>query len=219
MNKKILDVTVICLLVCILFVTANIPEEHTEDICVVTEKNMQYTAAAGVSLTFSKYSFTTESDEETVIAKNEISRVTVPGEESQEETTEITEEQEETINTNRWNISLTQEEIDLLAKIVWLEARGEPVEGQKAVVEVVFNRMASVEYPDTLYDVLSQGNPTQFCSWKSRDRAQPTELEYQSIYEVLNGNTNILRNDTLYFSREALTPNLDQRIGEHSFCY
>ena len=67
----------------------------------------------------------------------------VPGEESQEETTEITEEQEETINTNRWNISLTQEDIDLLAKIVWLEARGEPVEGQKAVVEVVFNRMAS----------------------------------------------------------------------------
>ena len=65
---------------------------------------------------------------------------------------------------NRWNITLTQEEIDLLAKIVWLESQGEPTEGQEAVVEVVFNRMASEKYPDTLYDVLSQGNPTQFCS-------------------------------------------------------
>ena len=120
---------------------------------------------------------------------------------------------------NRWNITLTQEEIDLLAKIVWLESQGEPTEGQEAVVEVVFNRMASEKYPDTLYDVLSQGNPTQFCSWKNRERANPTEKEYTSIHEVLNGNTHILRNDTLYFSTEPLTPRLDRKIGGHSFCY
>ena len=29
----------------------------------------------------------------------------------------------------------------------------------------------------------------------------------------------ILRNDTLYFSTEPLTPRLDQKIGGHSFCY
>ena len=114
---------------------------------------------------------------------------------------------------------MTQEEIDLLAKIVWLESQGEPTEGQEAVVEVVFNRMASEKYPDTLYDVLSQGNPTQFCSWKNRERANPTEKEYTSIHEVLNGNTHILRNDTLYFSTEPLTPRLDRKIGGHSFCY
>ena len=120
---------------------------------------------------------------------------------------------------NRWGISLTDQEIDLLARIVWLEAGGEPVEGQEAVVEVIFNRMASDLYPDTLYDVLSQRNPVQFCSWRSRESAKPTEKEYQSIEQVLNGNTGILRNDTLYFSRKALTPRLDQRIGGHSFCY
>lgn len=121
--------------------------------------------------------------------------------------------------SNRWGISLTDQEIDLLARIVWLEAGGEPVEGQEAVVEVIFNRMASDLYPDTLYDVLSQQNPVQFCSWRSRESAKPTEKEYQSIEQVLNGNTGILRNDTLYFSRKALTPRLDQRIGGHSFCY
>lgn len=120
---------------------------------------------------------------------------------------------------NRWDITLSQEEIDLLAKIVWLESRGEPVEGQEAVVEVIFNRMVSGKYPTTVYEVLSQGNPVQFCSWKSRDRAEPTEKEYQSIQNVLDGKTNILRNDTLYFSTEPLTSRIDRQIGGHSFCY
>ena len=137
--------------------------------------------------------------------------------------TEIETESEEVIETveyeNRWGISLTEEEIDLLARIVWLEANGEPVEGQEAVVEVVFNRMASDLYPDTLYDVLSQGNPVQFVSWKNRDKAQPTEKEYDSIYNVLSGNTNLLRNDTMNFSTFMLTPNLDVQICCHYFCY
>ena len=120
---------------------------------------------------------------------------------------------------NRWNISLTDEEIDLLAKIVWLEANSEPVEGQEAVVEVVLNRMASDLYPDTLYDVLSQNNPVQFVSWKRRDKAHPTETEYQSIYNVLNGNTDLLRNDTMNFSTYPLTSNLDVKICCHYFCY
>ncbi len=86
-------------------------------------------------------------------------------------------------------------------------------------MEVVFNRMASDLFPDTLYDVLSQRNPVQFSSWKNRGIAKPTDKEYQSIRQVLNGNTGILRNDTIYFSTKALTPRLDKRIGGHSFCY
>ena len=133
-------------------------------------------------------------------------------------TEEIETEQSETYS-NRWGITLTEDETELLARIVWLEANGEPVEGQEAVVEVIFNRMASELFPDTLYDVLSQKNPVQFCSWKNREKAKPTEKEYESIRQVLYGNTQILRNDTLYFSTEPLTPNVDVRIGGHSFCY
>lgn len=120
---------------------------------------------------------------------------------------------------NRWNIYLTADEIDLLAKIVWVEACGEPSEGQEAVVEVVFNRMCSPDYPDTLYGVLSQDNPVQFCSWKLKDTAKPTEKEYQSIYRVLYGQTAILRSDTVYFSTFALTPQVDRKICCHCFCY
>ena len=227
MNKKILDVAVVCMLGVYLIAAANVGERTDSGV-------------------LSEYSFTTESDEETGISRNQVTRVTTPeGEESDEMVTEYDREDEteeledeavpaglaepvnpegtteETMSTieNRWNITLSEDEIDLLARIVWLESCGEPQEGQEAVVEVIFNRMASELYPDTLYDVLSQQNPVQFCSWKNREIAEPTEKEYQSIYNVLEGKTKILRNDTLYFSTEPLTPNLDCRIGGHSFCY
>lgn len=126
---------------------------------------------------------------------------------------------DEVVHENRWGIQLTEEEIELLAKIVWVEARGESETGQKAVVEVVLNRMVSEDFPDNLYDVLSQKNPTQFASWKLRETARPTEKEYTSIYEVLEGMTNILREDTVYFATKKLTGNLDLKIGGHYFCY
>ena len=132
--------------------------------------------------------------------------------------TTVTAAYEEKVS-NRWGIELTEDEIDLLAKIVWVEARGESEEGQRAVIEVIFNRMVSDLFPDTLYDVLSQKKPTQFSSWKLRDKARPTEKEYNSIYEVLNGNSNVLREDTLYFATKKLKSRLDVKIGDHYFCY
>ena len=120
---------------------------------------------------------------------------------------------------NRWHITLSPDETELLARIVWLESQGEPVKGQQAVVEVVFNRMRSDVYPDTLYEVLSQKNPVQFCSFKNRDRAKPTQKEYDSIQQVLDGKTRILRDDTMYFSTFPLTEHAEVKIGGHYFCY
>lgn len=219
MNKKILGATATLTFFLYLTVTSNIRESDSIEHAAVYETHAAVQNAteeddevsAKVGLVLSVDSFTTESDEAEVEKRN-TDIVTTP-----EET--VTEEEEEITATNRWGITLTEEEIDLLARIVWLEAGGEPELGQQAVVEVILNRMASDIYPDTLYDVLSQKHPVQFCSWKNREIAKPTEKEYRSIEEVLSGNTNILRNDTLYFSTRALTPNVDMRIGGHSFCY
>lgn len=227
MNKKILDVTVAAAFCICLIVAAKFDEKNNAQI-------ESETVTAGVCRVLSEYSFTTESDEKTGIAKKNVVIVAASleaedeliAENDKENQTKVSEEEvlteaqeDAVVYQNRWNISLTQEEIDLLARIVWLESCGEPQRGQEAVVEVIFNRIASDKYPNTLYDVLSQGNPTQFCSWKNRNIARPTEKEYQSIENVLNGNTNILRNDTLYFSTEPLTSRLDVVIGGHSFCY
>jgi len=247
MRKKILDAALLFAFALCLIVTSNIQEEaayvaEPENEAVPLQdqeaepEEMQF--SAGVAAAISANSFTTESDEKTGVEKKDVVLVTTSNDSEsnlEEETdgsvetnTEVSEsgQVEEVSGTsqapaynNRWNISLTDEEIDLLAKIVWLEANGEPVEGQEAVVEVVLNRMASDLYPDTLYDVLSQNNPVQFVSWKRRDKAHPTETEYQSIYNVLNGNTDLLRNDTMNFSTYPLTSNLDVKICCHYFCY
>ena len=123
--------------------------------------------------------------------------------------------------TNRWSIELTKDEIDLLAKIVWTESRGESDEGQRGICEVIFNRMIyEKEFKGSLTDVLSQkiGGSSQFCSWKLRDKAKPTDKEYDNIKKVLNGETDILDFDTVYFSTSPRNSDIAKHIGGHYFC-
>ncbi|WP_339640506.1 cell wall hydrolase [Jannaschia helgolandensis] len=44
-----------------------------------------------------------------------------------------------------------------LTEAIYFEARGEPLDGQVAVAEVVLNRVDSKRYPDTVCDVVNQG--------------------------------------------------------------
>ena len=70
MNKKILDVAVVCMLGVYLIAAANVGERTDSGV-------------------LSEYSFTTESDEETGISRNQVTRVTTPeGEKSDEIVTE-----------------------------------------------------------------------------------------------------------------------------------
>ena len=118
--------------------------------------------------------------------------------------------------SNRWGISLTHDEIDLLAKIVWVEARGECDEGKQAVVEVIFNRIISDDFPNTLVEVLCQDK--QFSSWEIKDTATPGDDIYNAIYAVINGETDILSEDVIFFARIPLTKNIYKVIGNHYFC-
>jgi hypothetical protein len=61
---------------------------------------------------------------------------------------------------------------DCLANAVYFEARGEPIEGQLAVAEVVLNRAASGRYPADLCQVVKQ--PWQF-SFVQRGRFPPAD--------------------------------------------
>ncbi len=120
-----------------------------------------------------------------------------------------------TSDKNKWGIELTEEEIDLLAKIVWLESQGETNKGQQAVIEVILNRMVSTNFKDTLYDVLSEEK--QFSTWKNRNKAKPTEKEYNNIHKVLNDETNILTIDTVFFATKPRNKNIETIIGGHYF--
>lgn len=113
-------------------------------------------------------------------------------------------------------IYLSDEEVDLLARIIWLEARGECFEGQQAVAEVVFNRMLSDAFPDSLYDVIYQEG--QFTTAYRVKEATPGETQYRAIYEALTG-TNVLPVEVVFFATTPENENVWGTIGGHTFCY
>ena len=123
---------------------------------------------------------------------------------------------------NRWGIQLDEIEQDMIARITMLEAGAEPDRGQQAVVEVILNRMYSDQFPDTVYEVLSQKDNgcSQFVTWKNRnmDAAKPSERVKRNVKAVLDGETHILPFKTMYFSLEKENGHIQCEIGNHVFC-
>lgn len=120
--------------------------------------------------------------------------------------------------SNRWGIMLTDEEINLLYRIVMLESGGEIPLGQQAVTEVILNRIVNPNFPNSLEGVLSEHK--QFAVWKNRNSANgnPTMQVIISVQQVLSGETNILPFNTVYFARRALNGRIQTKIGRHIFC-
>lgn len=113
-------------------------------------------------------------------------------------------------------IELTPEEYELLAKVIWVEARGECPEGQQAVAEIVFNRMVSDQFSSTLNDVIYGAG--QFRSVPYLDQAEPYQAQYDAIERALYG-PNILPMDVVYFATDAFNDSVWGKIGGHVFCY
>lgn len=113
-------------------------------------------------------------------------------------------------------VELTLEEEDLLAKVVWAEARGESAEGQQAVAEVVLNRLVSEDFADTL-DAVVYGEG-QFRSVPYLKEAEPWQAQYDAVEAALYG-PNILPMDVYYFAAWELNPNVWGQIGKHIFCF
>jgi len=113
-------------------------------------------------------------------------------------------------------ITLTADDLDLLAKVVWVEAQGESFEGQQAVAEVVLNRLVSGDYPDTLSDVIyAEG---QFRSVPFLDDATPWQIQYEAIEGALYG-PYVLPMDVMFFAQQPTNSNVWGKIGGHVFCY
>lgn len=114
-------------------------------------------------------------------------------------------------------LTLTAEEKDLLARMVWLEARGEPFKGQQAVAEVVLNRLVSNSFPGrTLRAVIFAED--QFTTTKFLADTIPDELQLKAVERALTG-PNVIPLDVYFFARAAVNRNTWGRIGGHTFCY
>ena len=114
------------------------------------------------------------------------------------------------------DIQLTQEDRDLMARVIWVEAQGESEEGQQAVAEVILNRLASADFGNTLKGVIyAEG---QFRSVPYLEDAEPYQAQYEAIERAIYG-PYILPEDVVHFATFRTNDNVWGQIGGHIFCY
>lgn len=123
------------------------------------------------------------------------------------------------VETDRYQTikdNISEADINMMARLVWLEARGESDQGQRAVVEVIFNRVMSDRFPDSIRQVVYAKN--QFSPAKRIAKTIATSKEYKNVYYVLWSNERILPADIVYFSTTAANSRVYCKIGCHIFC-
>lgn len=77
-------------------------------------------------------------------------------------------------------------DLNLLARCVYAEARGEPYAGQVAVAAVVLNRVKSASFPNTISGVIYQ--PWAFTSVNDGQiNLTPNDSAYKAAQDALNG--------------------------------
>ena len=113
-------------------------------------------------------------------------------------------------------ISVSNEDIELLALVTMAEAEGESEEGKRMVIDTILNRVDSERFDNTISEVIYA--PNQFTSmWNGRvDRCYVADDICQLVIEELTNRTNY---DVLYFTAYQYgaygTPMF--QIGNHYF--
>lgn len=137
----------------------------------------------------------------------------------EEETAPEPEPEQVTEPVSRY-AAITENERELIARMVFLEAGAESAEGQQAAAEVILNRVAAENFPSTVEEVLYQGydlGRPQFSPIARLESATAGEAQYEAVDAALFGES-ILPLDVVYFSRAAENSRVWGAIGNHVFC-
>ena len=125
-------------------------------------------------------------------------------------------------STSGGSQSTNTSDVNLLARLVYGETRGEPYAGQVAVAAVVLNRVKSSSFPNTIagviyqpgaFSVVSDGQinltPNQTAYTAARDALNGWDPSYGAIYYF---NPNTATNAWIWSRPHIIT------IGNHRFC-
>ena len=115
-------------------------------------------------------------------------------------------------------VETDNQEQDCLASAVYFEARGESLEGQLAVAEVVMNRAASGRYPSTLCGVVEQ--PWQFSFVNATGRIPNANRDSAAWRRAVaiariaqDGVTDQLSSDCLWYHADYVSPSWGRRLN------
>lgn len=126
------------------------------------------------------------------------------------------------VNLRAASHGYSEAEIRMMAHAVFGEARGEPYEGQVAVVGVILNRIKSELFPNSVASVIYQ--PGAFTAVADGQiNLTPNETSYKAVRDALNG-WDPSGGALYYFNPSTATskwiwsrPQIKQ-IGRHIFC-
>lgn len=127
----------------------------------------------------------------------------------------IYEEKKVYVEPRYVGVTLTMDERELLARMVWVEARGESEEGQQAVAEVVLNRLYAGNFQSSIESIIMAEG--QFNSAKFLDDAEPNQTQYEAVERALKG-PYVLPMNVVFFAREPVNTMVWGWIGGHCFC-
>lgn len=117
---------------------------------------------------------------------------------------------------------ITQQDIRLMAHVVYGEARGEPYVGQVAIAAVILNRLQDPRFPHTIPGIVYQ--PGAFtCVQDGQINLQPDSTALKAVLDALHG-WDPTYGAVYYFNPATATsawiwsrPEII-RIGKHIFC-
>jgi len=96
-----------------------------------------------------------------------------------------------------------EEELQLLAKLVQVEAGYESYEGQLAIANVILNRVKDPRFPATIRDVIYAGKQFPPAHNGLLDASEPGEIALRAARDALDGKNNV--EDAVYFYNPDVT--------------
>lgn len=112
--------------------------------------------------------------------------------------------------------NMDDEELELLARVVQAEAGNQGLYGKQLVVDVIFNRVDSSNFPDTVEGVCSQSGQFSVYASGAIYRVEPDIETYQAICLELDNRENDF---ILYFNNSGFGKNPWKKVGDHYFSY
>ncbi|WP_261303872.1 spore cortex-lytic enzyme [Paenibacillus andongensis] len=119
------------------------------------------------------------------------------------------------------NYSVNQAELDMLAKVIYSEARGESYEGQVAVGAVVMNRLQSSKFPNSIQGIIFE--PGAFTAVSDGQYwLKPDATAYMAAQDAVRG-WDPTKGALYYFNPDTATSKWiwsrpqTVRIGHHIF--
>lgn len=107
----------------------------------------------------------------------------------EDESCDLYEEQISSVQVfsiNDRKIPITEEDIYLMAQIVYAESRSEPYDGKVAVASVILNRLKSPGFPKSIEEVIKQ-KAAFSCLRNGEIDVIPDKVSYTAVIDALKG--------------------------------